>query len=133
MRFLKMRMRPGFLGLMVVLAMLLVACAEPVENNMPPLVETPIDETQTGEVEIFMAGSMFSPREVTIEAGTTVLWYNDDTLPHTVTSDTQAGLGELFDAELEPGGNFSYTFDEPGDYLYVCTLHPGMEGVITVE
>jgi plastocyanin len=128
------RLRPGFLGVMVVLAMLLVACAEPIENgNMVPPGETPANGMEPQEVEVLMMGSQFSPQELTIQAGTTVLWYNDDTLPHTVTSDPDAGPDAQFDAELDPGESFSYTFNEPGTYSYFCSLHPGMEGTVTVQ
>jgi plastocyanin len=127
------RLRPGFLGVVMVLALLLVACAAPIENNTMPPADTPTDPMAGEEVEILMAGSQFSPQELTIPAGTTVLWYNDDTLPHTVTSNDGAVAGERFDAELDPGESFSYTFEDPGTYTYYCALHAGMVGEITVE
>ena len=74
----------------------------------------------------------FDPEELTVPAGTTVTWTNSDDLPHTVTKD--GGPGADFDSgDIEPGGEFEQTFDEPGTVDYICTIHPGQAGSITVE
>lgn len=76
----------------------------------------------------------FLPLEVTIPAGTTVIWVNDERPKHTATADD--GLFDSGDQNL--GDSFSYTFTEPGTYPYFCRYHGdvgvvGMAGVITVE
>ena len=74
----------------------------------------------------------FDPENVTVAAGTTVTWTNSDDLPHTVTKD--GGPGADFDSgDIEPGGEFEQTFDAPGTVDYVCTIHPGQAGSVTVE
>ncbi len=78
--------------------------------------------------EVGMTASTFQPASLTVSAGTTVRWINDSSVAHTVTSNDG-----LFDETLQPGQDFSYTFDDTGSYNYVCTLHPGMNGVIIVE
>jgi len=84
----------------------------------------------------------FVPAEVTVNVGDTVVWTNSDSATHTVTSgivDDPATWGELFDSGLGagkgiPGSKFMHTFDEVGEYPYLCQLHPWMEGkVIVVE
>lgn len=71
----------------------------------------------------------FDPQEFIITVGSTVIWYNQDTVTHTVTAGDQT-----FDSgNLMPGATFSYTFEEPGTYSYHCTLHPDMTGAVTVE
>jgi plastocyanin len=70
----------------------------------------------------------FAPASLEVPVGTTVAWTNDDTAPHTVTAE-----GGAFDSGvLDPGASFSFTFDQPGTYAYVCALHPNMQGTITV-
>jgi predicted lipoprotein with Yx(FWY)xxD motif/plastocyanin len=75
----------------------------------------------------------FNPKELTIKAGTTVIWHNNDSVTHTVTSDTG-----LFDGNLPGGADFQFTFDKAGTYPYYCKPHggaggEGMSGVITVS
>ncbi len=62
----------------------------------------------------------FLPAELEIAAGTTVTWTNVGQVPHTATAED-----ETFDTGvLGRGKSGSYTFEEPGTYPYVCTLHP---------
>ncbi|MCI0862433.1 MAG: hypothetical protein J4N82_10915 [Chloroflexi bacterium] len=54
----------------------------------------------------------FSPRVVTVQKGTTVVWINKETPKHTVTSDDK-----LFNSEtMTVGVSFSFTFDETGTF-----------------
>lgn len=69
----------------------------------------------------------FSPANVTVEPGTTVVWTNVDIVDHTVTSD-------YFTSDvLNPGDSYSFTFEDEGEFDYFCTLHPQMKGKVTVE
>ena len=71
----------------------------------------------------------FSPSTLTIEPGTTVTWVNEDDTPHTVTD-----RGKVFrSAALDTSDRFSYTFAQPGEFTYYCTLHPMMVGKIDVQ
>jgi plastocyanin len=74
----------------------------------------------------------FNPKDVTVKAGTTITWTNSDSIPHTVTK--EGGPGADFDSgNVDAGGTFEQTFDEPGKIDYVCTIHPGQSGTITVQ
>ena len=77
----------------------------------------------------------FSPSELTVPAGTTVTFVNDDSAPHTVTegSDGTAADGARFDEELPAGDEVTVTFDEAGTYQVTCKLHPAMNMTVTVE
>ncbi|HJU15978.1 MAG TPA: cupredoxin family copper-binding protein [Stellaceae bacterium] len=71
----------------------------------------------------------FVPATLTVVAGTTITWQNDDSSPHTVTE-----KGRVFhSAALDTKETFSYTFTKPGEFTYFCTLHPMMTGRIIVE
>jgi len=76
----------------------------------------------------------YNPSNLTIQGNTTVMWTNNDTVLHTVTSgNPNMGPSKLFDSSLiEPNGRFNYTFSTEGVYKYYCTLHPFMTGMLTV-
>ncbi len=77
-----------------------------------------------------MEGIKFVPPEVTVAAGDTVTWTNNDTVGHDVTGDDFSS-GEA--GAMGGGDTFEFTFDQAGTFDYVCTVHPGMEGSVTVE
>ena len=63
-----------------------------------------------------------------------VIWKNEDSAFHSVTSGSYEEPTDLFDSgHMDPYGIFSYKFDEPGMYPYFCTLHPWMAVNIKVE
>jgi plastocyanin len=71
----------------------------------------------------------FQPATLSVPAGTTVTWHNQDNAQHTVTSDIKG----LFDSgAIAAGKKFTYTFTAPGSYSYHCSIHPGMKGTIVV-
>ena len=73
----------------------------------------------------------FSPAAITVSQGATVTWTNDDSVPHTSTSDT-SGLWDS-GAIAGNGGAFSFTFNlAPGVYNYHCAIHSFMKGSVTV-
>lgn len=71
----------------------------------------------------------FEPPELTAGVGDTVTWTNEDSVAHTVTSE---GDGPLASGDLESGATYEATFDEPGTYDYLCTIHPTMRGTVEV-
>lgn len=97
-------------------------------NNTP---STSATETTSGTNTISIEGFAFSPKTLTIKAGTTVTWTNKDSASHTVTSDESKR--ELNSPNLGNGASYSHTFNTPGTYNYHCTLHPMMKATIIVE
>jgi plastocyanin len=79
--------------------------------------------------EVSMAKSYrFDPKVVEIEAGDTVTWTNDDNFTHTVQVEGQP------DHKVGRGDSVAITFDKPGTYDYVCTLHSkDMRGQVVVK
>ena len=71
----------------------------------------------------------FTPASVTVTAGATVTWTNNDSAPHTATGDG----GEFDTGNIAQGGSASVTFDTPGTYTYHCSIHPNMTATIIVE
>jgi plastocyanin len=79
--------------------------------------------------EVAMAKSYrFEPKTIEVEAGAMVTWRNEDNFTHTVQVE---GRG---DHKVSPGESVSISFDRPGTYHYVCTLHrQDMDGEVIVE
>jgi plastocyanin len=89
---------------------------------------TTMETTETAQVtqEISFADFSLDPAEVHIEKGTTVIWTNKDTVPHTVT-------GPMFTSgTLDRGQSYSFTFTEDGTYDYYCSFHSNITGRIIV-
>ncbi len=79
--------------------------------------------------DVTMAKSYrYDPERIEIQAGQRVTWTNEDNFTHTVKVDGQE------DHKVERGDSVSITFDKPGTYHYVCTLHSmDMEGEVIVK
>jgi plastocyanin len=87
------------------------------------------EPASTGEGSaVTIANFAFDPAEITVAAGTTVTWTNEDVAPHTVTADD----GPFDSGRLDQGGSFSQTFDQPGSFAYHCEFHPSMHGTVVV-
>ena len=78
--------------------------------------------------KIFMKNSVFNPSNLTVIAGATITWVNDDNMVHTVTADNAS-----FDSgDMPPGSVFNRTFNEPGTISYHCVHHRGMTGTVKI-
>jgi amicyanin len=78
---------------------------------------------------VSIADFAFHPATVTVTAGDTITWTNDDAIVHTATSTT----GAFDSGDLAPGDSYSVTFTTAGTYDYFCTPHPTMTGRIVVQ
>gem|GEM_PF-1514231 len=90
------------------------------------LMSVNINAQSINEIEIRDFPSQ--PDELTVPLGTKVIWVNDDTTDHTVTSDG----GIFHSGYLAPGEQFDYIFDRPGNYPYHCDIHTSEQGMIRV-
>jgi plastocyanin len=82
-----------------------------------------------GDPTVKIDNFAFAPEGLTVKAGTTVTWVNDDDIPHTVVATGKAFRSKALDTE----DKFSFTFTTPGSYEYFCSLHPYMKAMVTVE
>mgnify|MGYP000872396226 CR=1 FL=1 len=81
-----------------------------------------------GDKLVTIGNFAFSPAEITIPAGTTLTFRNDDDMVHSVVAED----GSFRSTGLDTGDTFTFTFSKPGDYAYVCGLHPFMHGKVKV-
>ncbi len=86
--------------------------------------------TGLGDTTVGIAEFDFTPQTVTIPAGGSVTWVNNDTVPHTATGQDPAVLQS---GTIEPGSDFTQVFDTPGTYEYFCEFHPDMTGTVIVQ
>jgi plastocyanin len=93
-----------------------------------PSADAAADEASAEATSVTIAEFAFTPAELTVAAGTTVTWTNEDWAPHTATAED----GSFDSGRLNQGDSFEYTFDDPGTYAYFCSFHPGMMGSIVV-
>jgi len=83
----------------------------------------------------------FNPSPLSVKAGDTVIWRNDDVEIHTVTSSGNSSSTfamtnknrELDSGPLNPRQTFEHTFEKPGNYNYFCMIHPSMTGEVVVD
>jgi plastocyanin len=77
---------------------------------------------------IRIANFDFGPAALTVPAGTTVTWTNNDDDAHSVVADNKA----FRSAPLDTGDSYSFTFAAAGTYAYHCGPHPQMVGKVVV-
>ena len=116
--------RIGLTGAVVGLAAL-AAAALPVLTSAGEAVVAAAASPATVEIDNFA----FAPAILTVTAGTTVTWKNEDDSPHRIGDQN----GTFKSAALDTDDTFSHTFAAPGEYPYICTMHPYMVGKIIVR
>ena len=109
-------------GAVVLLVLVLAGCGSDADSGAPP------GPPEKGTV--ILRDIAFKPGELKVKVGDTVTWrFDDKGINHDVVADD-----ESFKSEIQDSGTFQHTFDKPGKYPYVCTLHrAAMKGTIIVE
>jgi plastocyanin len=81
----------------------------------------------------------YYPPAINVPVGTTIAWVNNDYgQPHTVTSGAPnaSDAGSIFNSGILPpttNAFFQYTFENSGDYVYHCTIHPWRQAIVSVS
>jgi plastocyanin len=109
-------MRNSHLALDVALAVLLIASG--------------CDQTAAARVHrVEIKDMAYTPAELTVASGDTIMWVNRDIVPHTVT-----GAARQFDSgSLSPAAEWSLVARARGRISYSCTFHPTMKGAVVVK
>jgi plastocyanin len=108
------------LAMPVMIALLLLAGSPSV---------TAADQPAGGNAEVKIDNFSFGPQTVTVPVGATVIWTNNDDIPHTVVSTDGVFKSKVRDTDEK----FSYTFTKAGTYSYYCSVHPKMTGKVVVQ
>jgi plastocyanin len=83
--------------------------------------------TTVSSDQVSIENSAFNPDSLTVKAGATVTWTNNDSITHSIKSDS------FNSPQLAKGDTFSFTFNNKGTFDYTCGIHPSMKGKIIVE
>jgi plastocyanin len=89
-----------------------------------------------GGANVSMKDIQFSPNKLTVKAGQTITFTNEESVPHDVHKESGPGgdFASGGDGGMQQGDTFKLKLDKPGTYKYVCHVHaPGMSGTITVK
>ena len=131
----------------VVLALGFAACGEDDESdtgrnpgdNGATVTTTPTPEAQTSTqsqeaqtndiVSVGMKDIKFVPEEISAKVGQKIVWTNNEDIAHNVTATDGADFAS---DTLRKDDTFEYTTQDAGTIDYVCTIHTGMIGTITV-
>jgi len=90
---------------------------------------TGLHPVAAADVPVLIKNFDYSPMEMNIAAGTTVVWKNLDGEPHTIASVD----GMFRSPALDQNDSYSFTFNRPGVFKYICSIHPKMKATITVK
>jgi plastocyanin len=80
-------------------------------------------------VKVRIMNFAFMPARIEVSPGTRVVWTNEDSDPHTVTTD-KAGFSSQ---ALDTGQAYAQVLTNAGTFAYHCTIHPFMHGAVVVE
>ena len=85
-------------------------------------------------VTVVIRGFKFQPAALTVHAGETVEWKNEDIVPHTATADAEIAQKRIFDSgTIGTGEAWRYVARKKGTYTYTCVYHPNMIGKMIVQ
>jgi plastocyanin len=90
-----------------------------------PLIALP---ARAASHTVTISGMAFVPADLTVAAGDSVTFVNEDAAPHTATAEA----GGFDTGRLGRGESATLTFGSAGTYAYFCAVHPMMKGTITV-
>jgi plastocyanin len=127
-RFRKKGEKMKFVKLLV-MSLVLVGLASCVGHSIISAQDQTHEQPSTSKPQIAIDNFAFAPQQLTVAQGTTIVWVNNDDVPHTVVGTHQ----EFRSKALDTGDQFSFTFTKPGTYEYFCSVHPIMTGKIVVQ
>jgi len=131
----------------------MAACAPPVatRSTLPPQPATPARSVSPSAVALTVARGQsaaatsevkivepafrpaqewaYTPTELRVELGTTVVWTNSGAVAHTVTADDASSFDS---GSIDPKATFSLTPAAAGTFAYHCTFHPWMKATLVV-
>jgi plastocyanin len=85
----------------------------------------PFEAEPVATTQVAVRDNVYEPLAIQVAPGDEVTWTWEGRIEHNV-------VGPGFETELITEGEFTHAFDEVGVVEYVCTIHPGMRGVVRV-
>jgi plastocyanin len=105
------------------------------ESHAEMSVEASAADGGGGEADTVVISGFAFGDDITVTAGTTVTFQNDDDAEHSVTNGTDGTPADdaAFDEDVEGGESVEIMFDEAGTFDVTCRYHPTMQMTVTVE
>ena len=124
----KHRFRAGLLAIVTAMTLTAAACGGDGYGSDGGPTGTPGGTTGSTSSNITVRNNSFDPSATTVAVGTTVNWsWAQGATDHNVTfADGQKSA-------TQSTGSYSRTFSSAGTFSYNCTVHPGMNGSVTVR
>src|SRR5260221_4979797 len=91
------------------------------------ITDSPLEDAGS---KVMIDNFSFTTQELTVSAGTKVIWINHDEVPHTVTSTDKRFTSS---GTLDTDHHISFSFSEKGIYNYYWSVHPHMTGKVIVK
>jgi len=118
-------------GVAVLAVLVLAACGGSSGGGSGSSTPASTPSSSGGGTGVAIANYAFTPQTLTVKAGKTVTWTNNDSVPHNVISatnmSTSATTTNTFaSGNFNQGQTFSFTFSTPGTYYYECSIHAAM-------
>lgn len=105
--------------------------SQPVQQDIPQAQQNiPSSQPTTpniGPNEVSIDNYQFLPSTLTIHAGDSVKWTNNDRTAHIIK------FASFESDSLSDGQTYNHKFNDKGKYNYICSIHPSMKGTIIVE
>lgn len=89
---------------------------------------TPSANDEAPDFIVQVVDNAYEPRELSVRPGQAVQWEFLGSQEHDVVAED-----ESFVCELMKTGTYTHVFETPGEFAYLCSIHPEMTGVVFVE
>jgi plastocyanin len=89
----------------------------------------PVSKASGGGLEVSVTDNCFGPVVTRVPPGASVTWVNKGTQVHNIANVTKPTEQPSM---LHSGARLTMTFNEPGAFIYHCSIHPGMMGVLFI-
>jgi plastocyanin len=76
---------------------------------------------------VAIKGFKFVPEKLEVNAGDTIVWKNEDIVPHIVAAD------KFKSKSMDTGESWTFKTKQKGDFPYICRFHPTMKGELIVH
>ena len=86
-------------------------------------------QSRAAATDVTIDNFSFTPRDLKVPVGATVVWTNHDDIPHTVVSTDKAFKSKVLDSD----DKYSFTFANAGTFTYFCSIHPKMTAKVIVQ
>jgi plastocyanin len=101
----------------------------PTPTATPTATPSPTATPAPMAAQVSIINLSFQPATITISAGGSVTWTNNDSTTHTSVSDSCVWDSGF----LQPGQSFTQQFPTAGSFPYHCIIHPFMHGTVIVQ